>query len=70
MSASEFRIEHNSMGRRVPVPAHVYYGAQTQRAVENFAISGAITLAAQSGNFEMNVTMPILALKLLESVNL
>ncbi|MGH7875335.1 MAG: class II fumarate hydratase [Candidatus Binatia bacterium] len=39
MSASEFRTEHDSMGD-VRVPAHVYYGAQTQRAVENFAISG------------------------------
>ena len=39
MSASEFRVERDSMGE-VRVPAQVYYGAQTQRAVENFAISG------------------------------
>ncbi|HUE70192.1 MAG TPA: class II fumarate hydratase [Pirellulaceae bacterium] len=34
----EFRTEHDSMGD-VPVPAQAYYGAQTQRAVENFPIS-------------------------------
>ncbi|MEW6324281.1 MAG: class II fumarate hydratase [Nitrospirota bacterium] len=33
------RIEHDSMGP-VRVPAGAYYGAQTQRAVENFPISG------------------------------
>ena len=36
---AEFRIEHDSMGD-VRVPAQAYYGAQTQRAVENFPISG------------------------------
>lgn len=36
---NEFRIEHDSMGD-VNVPAQAYYGAQTQRAVENFPISG------------------------------
>ncbi len=36
---SEFRVEHDSMGD-VRVPAKAYYGAQTQRAVENFPISG------------------------------
>ncbi len=36
---SEFRIEHDSMGE-VRVPARAYYGAQTQRAKENFPISG------------------------------
>jgi fumarate hydratase class II len=36
---SEFRIEKDSMGD-VRVPARAYYGAQTQRAVENFPISG------------------------------
>lgn len=36
---TEFRIEHDSMGD-VRVPAQAYYGAQTQRAVENFPISG------------------------------
>jgi fumarate hydratase class II len=36
---SEFRIEKDSMGD-VQVPARAYYSAQTQRAVENFPISG------------------------------
>jgi fumarate hydratase class II len=36
---SKFRTEHDSMGA-VEVPAKAYYGAQTQRAVENFPISG------------------------------
>ena len=36
---SEDRIEHDSMGD-VRVPSKAYYGAQTQRAVENFPISG------------------------------
>ena len=36
---AEFRIEKDSMGD-VRVPAEAYYGAQTQRAVENFPVSG------------------------------
>ncbi len=36
---SEFRTEVDSMGE-VQVPASAYYSAQTQRAVENFPISG------------------------------
>lgn len=36
---TEFRTERDSMGE-VQVPAQAYYGAQTQRAVENFPISG------------------------------
>lgn len=36
---SEFRIEKDSLGE-VKVPADALYGAQTQRAVENFPISG------------------------------
>src|SRR5262245_17979522 len=39
MSTADFRIEKDSMGE-VRVPASALYGAQTQRAVENFAISG------------------------------
>jgi fumarate hydratase class II len=34
-----FRIEKDSMGE-VRVPADAYYGAQTQRAVDNFPVSG------------------------------
>ncbi len=37
--AEEFRVERDSMGE-VRVPAAAYYGAQTQRALENFALSG------------------------------
>src|SRR5262249_59193323 len=38
-SMAEYRIEHDSMGDvRVPVDAR--WGAQTQRALENFPISG------------------------------
>jgi len=36
---TEMRTERDSMGE-VQVPAEAYYGAQTQRAVENFPISG------------------------------
>jgi fumarate hydratase, class II len=36
---SDFRIERDSMGE-LKVPAKALYGAQTQRAVENFPISG------------------------------
>ena len=39
MTEAEFRIERDSMGE-VRVPKQAYYGAQTQRAVENFPISG------------------------------
>ena len=40
MTDSEYRIEHDSMGD-VPVPKAAKWQAQTQRAVENFPISGA-----------------------------
>ncbi len=39
MSASNFRIEKDSMGE-LQVPANALYAAQTQRAVENFPVSG------------------------------
>jgi len=39
MAVQEYRIEKDSMGE-VKVPKSAYYGAQTQRAVENFPISG------------------------------
>nr|WP_286329721.1 class II fumarate hydratase [Agromyces marinus] len=38
-NAAEYRIEHDTMGE-VRVPAAALYRAQTQRAVENFPISG------------------------------
>src|SRR5262245_18077097 len=37
--ASDYRIERDTMGE-MRVPAWALYGAQTQRAVENFPISG------------------------------
>ena len=37
--AGGFRIEHDSMGE-LQVPAGALWGAQTQRAVQNFPISG------------------------------
>ena len=39
MSADDFRVEHDTMGE-VRVPASARWGAQTQRAVENFPVSG------------------------------
>lgn len=39
MSTDQFRIEHDSMGE-LRVPADALYGAQTQRAADNFKISG------------------------------
>ncbi len=39
MSEQGFRVEHDSMGE-VRVPAAAKWAAQTQRAVENFPISG------------------------------
>ncbi|MCA6481062.1 MAG: class II fumarate hydratase, partial [Chitinophagaceae bacterium] len=34
----DYRIEKDTMGT-VQVPAHVYWGAQTQRSIENFKIA-------------------------------
>jgi fumarate hydratase class II len=39
VSKSPYRIEKDSMGP-VKVPKQAYYGAQTQRAIENFPVSG------------------------------
>ena len=39
MKKKDFRIETDSLGE-VRVPARAYWGAQTQRAIENFPISG------------------------------
>ncbi|MCC6953616.1 MAG: class II fumarate hydratase [Deltaproteobacteria bacterium] len=38
-TAGEFRVEKDSMGE-MKVPSNAYWGASTQRAVENFPISG------------------------------
>ncbi|MBI5418892.1 MAG: hypothetical protein HZA60_02275, partial [Deltaproteobacteria bacterium] len=39
MAEEAFRVEKDSMGE-VRVPAEAYFGAQTQRARENFPVSG------------------------------
>ena len=39
MNSPSFRIERDSMGE-LRVPAEALWGAQTQRAVENFPVSG------------------------------
>jgi len=39
MADTNFRVEHDSMGE-LQVPAEALWGAQTQRAVQNFPISG------------------------------
>ncbi len=66
MSTEEFRIEHDSMGE-VRVPKDALWRAQTQRAVENFPLSGvtvdpaliaslgAIKSAAATVNAELGV---------------
>ncbi|OGT20061.1 MAG: aspartate ammonia-lyase [Gammaproteobacteria bacterium RBG_16_57_12] len=43
--ADKFRLEHDSLGE-VRVPADALYGAQTQRAVDNFRLSGQVMPAA------------------------
>ncbi len=69
---SEHRIEKDSMGE-VKVPARAYYAAQTQRAVENFPVSGQplppkliqalglIKLAAATANRDLGKLKPELA---------
>ncbi|MFD7945416.1 class II fumarate hydratase [Streptomyces sp. NPDC059744] len=69
---TEYRIEHDSMGE-VKVPAHAKWRAQTQRAVENFPISGQrlerahiealarIKAAAAKVNAELKVLDPDIA---------
>ena len=66
MAGKEYRVERDSMGE-VKVPKSAYYGAQTQRAVENFPISGIgfplrfiralgiIKLAAAAANRELGL---------------
>ena len=69
MATDEVRIEHDTMGE-VRVPAAARWGAQTQRAVENFPVSGrpvepglvhalgAIKAAAAEVNGELGVIAP------------
>lgn len=41
MGKEQFRLEYDSLGE-VSVPSDAYWGAQTQRALKNFAISGLV----------------------------
>ena len=66
MTSNEFRKEKDSLGE-LNVPASAYYGVQTQRAVDNFPISGlrpwrafiwsiaAVKRAAALVNFELGL---------------
>lgn len=72
MAEPTYRIERDSMGE-VKVPKKAYYGAQTQRAVENFPISGigfppdfihalaTIKYAAAAVNEELGLLEPTIA---------
>ncbi len=76
----EFRIEHDSMGE-VKVPFDAKWQAQTQRAVENFPISGltiskplirAIAMikgAAARANSEIGVLDPVIASAIVSASN-
>ncbi len=67
--AQAYRIERDSLGE-VRVPADALYGAQTQRAVENFPVSGLrfprrfiealgiVKLAAARANRELGLLPP------------
>jgi fumarate hydratase class II len=69
MSRAAFRIEHDSMGE-VQVPADAMWGAQTQRAINNFPVSGLrlprvfiralalIKQAAAASNKQLNLLDP------------
>jgi fumarate hydratase class II len=69
---SDFRTEHDTMGP-VQVPAEALYGAETQRAVENFPISrmrfgraflsalGLVKVAAARANREAGALPPAIA---------
>jgi aspartate ammonia-lyase len=70
--AQQYRIERDSLGE-VRVPAGAYWGAQTQRAVENFPVSGLrahpalvrahvlVKLAAAQANRDLGKLDPALA---------
>jgi fumarate hydratase class II len=71
-SAAGFRVEHDSMGE-VRVPADAKWGATTQRAIENFPVSGLrldrshiealarIKAAAATANAELGIVDPDMA---------
>ncbi len=72
MAGENFRFEKDSMGE-VKVPREAYYGAQTQRAVENFPVSGIgfppafiralamVKYAAAAANEELGLLEPRIA---------
>ncbi|MGD0492244.1 MAG: class II fumarate hydratase [Steroidobacteraceae bacterium] len=72
MSTSDYRVEHDSMGA-LDVPANALWGAQTQRAIQNFPPSGLkmprafiralglIKHAAAAANRELGAMPPDLA---------
>jgi fumarate hydratase class II len=72
----EYRIEHDTMGE-VKVPANALYRAQTQRAVENFPISGTtlerahIAALAQikKAAAHANATLGVLDAKIAEAIS-
>jgi len=78
MAPEKFRTEHDTMGE-VLVPAEARWGAQTQRAVENFPVSGmtveaslvhalgAIKAAAAEANGELGVLDGALAAAIVEA---
>ena len=77
---SEYRLEKDSMGSR-EIPAHVYYGIQTLRAMENFPISGLkplstyvdacllIKKATAKANGELNCISPEIARAIIQAVD-
>ncbi|KOR35480.1 MULTISPECIES: aspartate ammonia-lyase [Planktothricoides] len=77
---SEYRLERDSMGSR-EIPAHVYYGIQTLRAIENFPISGLkplstyvdacllIKKATAKANGELNCISPEIATAIIQAVD-
>jgi fumarate hydratase, class II len=72
MAGENFRLERDSMGE-VKVPREAYYGAQTQRAVANFPVSGIgfppafiralamVKYAAAAANEELGLLEPPIA---------
>src|SRR5262245_60847394 len=78
MSQGDFRVEKDSMGE-MRVPRNALYGAQTQRAVENFPISnlrfpreyiramGLIKLAGARANMDLRLLDPKLGEAIVQS---
>jgi len=78
MSAQDYRVEKDSMGE-LRVPAEALWGAQTQRAVQNFPISGRamppgfiaavglVKWAAAGANQELGLLEPALAAAIREA---